>query len=486
MLKKILKYLFLFLLLSGQKALAQSDSAMDKRTKARIVADSLADKQKNEINEEIKRFRKEVSASKPAKDSIPQLKKPKLKRPEIDSVGVSFENGKFNLPDQVPKNVDEESLKKLAKEQLPGVSKPDVTKPGVGIPGVAGGTTEKDLKSIVEKKLEGKIPGTKAKENESKIKTISDSVTRLTKAGEDLLSGKPLLAMKKVYSEKALKKLYDSLGISRIDSVLALAASKKEVSKDDLLAAINAPMLTAPAGSEATGFKDAMKGQDLSSMKEDLPMPDLGKMKLPQDALSELPPVHGFQFPSDKFKLLDSMRKVNLAKSKLTLKEENVKQGVERVLAKRKPRFWDKAYFEGIVGYLKHKESNLLQFSPSLGYHLNKNFSVGLGPSILLQEKDKKWNVSVGYRTFVKAEIFRQHAYLQVEDNVDPAGLSKEFVHNMNHSILTGGGVLIPITGKFSLNFAVLYRVNNEQYSGNAISPWVFRLGLSSVKSVKK
>jgi hypothetical protein len=48
-----------------------------------------------------------------------------------------------------------------------------------------------------------------------------------------------------------------------------------------------------------------------------------------------------------------------------------------------------------------------------------------------------------------------------------------------------GGGGVLPLGKKLGINLAIFYRVNQKdvQPGGN---PWVFRIGLSSIKNIGK
>lgn len=477
---------FFILLASCGNAFGQLKSDSLKKDKLRVEADSIITQSSSVAKEAFTNLREEAAMKLQRADTLPTFDGNRFKElQKIDSIGVSYENGQLKLPDQLPKNLDKETAEKMVREKLDELKKINSEKPSLALPEKSSIPDIDAIKEKSLKKLDDKIPAEKAREYENKFRRVSDSISQVVKRAERIVEEKSWLSAHKVYSEKALKKLYDSLGVSKLDSVLALLPNKKEVSKEDLLNAINFEMPTAPPVSESMGPKDLLNKEEITSLKDEISGPDLSTMKLPQEMLSELPPMEGFEFPSDKFRMMDSLRQEYLSKQKLSLNEQEIKDGVARAVAKKKPKFWDKTYFEGILSYLKYQETDFLQISPSLGFHLTKNFSLGLGPNILLKEENKNWSVFVGYRSFAKMELFSQRGYLQVEDIVDPGGLSTEYLKDMNHSILAGGGVLLPISRLLSINFSVLYRVNNEQYSGNQISPWVFRVGLSSIKSGK-
>src|SRR5690606_12570100 len=151
----------------------------------------------------------------------------------------------------------------------------------------------------------------------------------------------------------------------------------------------------------------------------------------------------------------------------------------------RKPAFWDRIYFEGLLSFNSVRERNEIQAAPSLGIKLARNFSIGFGPNILLREEDRKVQLTAGYRSFAKYEVFNQRAYLQVEDIVDPRQVSLESEGSTRHSILAGGGVLVPVSKVLAINMMLLYRVNNEEYSSGIQSPFTFRVGISTLSNRK-
>jgi hypothetical protein len=267
-----------------------------------------------------------------------------------------------------------------------------------------------------------------------------------------------------------------------MDTLLALAASKREVTKEEMLDAINFRMPAAPS--------DELSGEDyLNEAKKptaDYRKPDLSSMKLPTDALRELPPMRGYQIPSDSIPFLDSLRNLNLKRSDLKLRQKEVSSDLEEAVAEKKSKFWDRAYIDGVISYLKDGDVNLFQLSPSLGYHFTSRLSLGLGPSVLVKSERKKWSVAVGYRAFLRMDVLPKRLYAQLEDNVEPGSIQSENIRGAKHSILTGLGVLVPVSRLTAVNILLMYRVNNENYAGGNVSPWVFRLGISNFKSAAK
>ena len=300
-----------------------------------------------------------------------------------------------------------------------------------------------------------------------------------------------LLGAKKVYSKKYIKRVYDSLGASRADSIFKPFSGliKKSVSEEDLLDQLNRSM-TALEGVSYNKDNQSLKLADAEKLQNQLADPDIGSLKdsidvsrlqLPQDVLSDLPPLPGNVLDEKYLPYVDSVRKVAMKKKKLLLDEDSMTAHVKRTVIKKKPRFIDKIYFEGILSFTNDSTINIIKLSPSLGYHFTDVFSVGAGPNVLVQVQERKLNALAGIRTFAKAEVWKQRAYLQLEDHIDQVGYSSETLKQSVHSVLGGGGVILPFTRSLAFNVSVLYRLYDESNSP-ARSPWVFRVGISTIK----
>ncbi|HTJ48120.1 MAG TPA: hypothetical protein VL443_01605 [Cyclobacteriaceae bacterium] len=345
-------------------------------------------------------------------------------------------------------------------------------------------------KETVTKEL--KDVDTYSKNQGNKTSTIVNSAKELNE-NNVLESGKNnLTGAKKVYSEKYKKKLYDSLGLRKADSIFNVvsAFSKKEVSKEDLLQSINSSFPSDQKLNNA-GLNTSQEAlqvpdeQKINSLPTSFDKSDLAKVKLPADVLTELPPIHGKQVDKTYMKLVDSMRQINLKTENLKMKEETVNKDIKAAVFKEKESFLHKSYIEGVVGYLQTGKVTLFQASPSFGYHFTDYLSLGIGPNVLVKYEDKKFNASVGLRYFSKIEFFQRRAYLQAEDNIMPANVNTEYVNKSGHAVLIGGGVLLPITKSVALNPSLMYRISTTNGANNSGTPWVFRLGISSIK-VKK
>lgn len=399
--------------------------------------------------------------------------KTKIKAIKGDSAGFAYENGKWVVPDKpllhasdlIPHDsasLSAADLKAASPDESTIKSLPDI----------------KEAEELFNKNdsFLGKGAGVK-----------SDSLKQLGKMIEDYAKDpmEGIESHQKVYSRKSLKRLYDSLGVSKMDTLLALMPKQQEVTKEDLLEAIDHSFPSPSVGDEIGNSLNNLPGQDLHNGIPDMPQPDLSKFKLSSESLQELPPIRGYQFPTDSLNILDSLRQVNLMRSKLQLKEEEVSRNIKKAMITPKPRSLDKIYWDGLISFLKTDDFTLLQASPSLGYEIYQNLSIGAGPTISVKEAKKKYSVFFGYRTFAKYEVLSQRAYLQAEYLVDPVAIDQEYFEQNEYSALAGGGYLLPVSKAMAINMCLLYRVNNNRYSGGTLSPWVFRLGISSVKSKK-
>ena len=327
----------------------------------------------------------------------------------------------------------------------------------------------------------------KLQQSDNKIvKTVSSQLNNVSE--KDIFSnGKLQLPnAKKIYSDKYIKRMTDSLGLHKADSLFQIASPliKQQVSKDQLLQTINQSVngKTKSSGISMSGDKLTSTDQSkLNGIPNQFTSGDLSKMQLPSGVLQELQPLRGSVVDDKYLKIVDSMKNVNLRAQRLKMSEQNLSGNLKSIRIKDKPTFARKSYVEGILGFYQSGKFTVFHASPSLGYHFTENLSLGFGPSILMQVEDKQKLASIfGFRYFTKAEIFKHRAYLQVEDNMNPTAFNKEIAQSSIHNVLAGGGMLLPISKKLALNPCLLYKVNTDHTTG--ASPWVFRIGLSSIK----
>jgi hypothetical protein len=482
----------------------------------------------------------------PAKDSLKNVKLIKVP----DSLSVRWENGKLTTPPAGQlKNIPINGNSLLNREQI-----------GSGLDtlqlnGMTSGYKQRLTNATNAKKHKADSLLTVA----DNLRSVWSGSTAKGRAGE-------------IYSDKKVKTLFDSLGIGKVDSVLALASLRKDMSPEDMTGKIN----------EAFNSK-LNADEQLNSLTE------LKTGKLPDQALSGLPPLSGMQIQPDRMKdpqyLLDLAKKgldslnikpdinthsadtwrnriseiqdslragrdkidnlmlesrsdtskkkaldslnlvrarynkvldsVALAREKAELlwtKYEKQKDAIERrassstdassviadytqrgrekikvnqkkmgddweeAVLQKKPKFLSPFYFEGMASTYKNVNGNQeVQLAPGFGYEIKWGLSVGASPNLLLRSVDNSFKWSVGYRVFAKYRVLHDKVYFQAEDFVDPRAQWQK------HNFLAGVGGLLPVSKKFCLNAALLYRVNNSEKENNFPSNWVFRIGLSSI-----
>ncbi len=430
------------------------------------IADTLKPDSLKKVNKSL--VRKKIAAS---------VSKPVLS----DSAGFKFENGKLQKEHGEFKAPELKSIKIPDKVVNP-LENRSVELPESGI------ESPDSLKAMpVQRVREQKDEVESVNERALKVQSKSDSLNAIIKDPrqfKSLLLNNKIPEIKDVYSSKKLKKIYDSLGYGKMDSILAMVPKKDMVSEEALIQKLNLPF-ESQAPDLPSDLGDLAKTDEISQLKEGIGDYDLSKLKLPDSVLRELPPMRGTQIGSKILPKLDSLREALLNKERLKLKEQELTDEVTEAVVKKKPSFMDKIYFEGVMSILKNPDSPEIQVAPSLGFKVTKDFSVGIGPNILIRAKDKELTVLGGYRSFAKYEVMNQRGFLQLEDIVDPYQVSRESFTYASHSILAGGGYLLPVSKVLSVNFSLLYRVNNQAYSGGRASPWVFRLGISITRNRK-
>jgi hypothetical protein len=457
---------FVIVIMTSVSLFAQTSRPRQQKVKQKT--DSLKQDVKKQGNNVINSVKDAVP------DSVPSLKKEgkKILQSRPDSIGVSYENGKWNLPKGQRPTTDVLNQKDVAKpveDAINNVSAPDLKNLG-------------DVKKITD------LETIKSQNQTPQIRKTINRADSLQQVVEDAqqkfgdLKG-DVTDVQQIMSLKATKKLYDSLGISRIDSIRALASMKEDVSADELAQALKMSFPSRP------GFFNGQQSPlDLAKSQggEDIPtVPDLSAMKLSPESALELPAIRGFQLPTDSLPIVDSLKQLNLASQKLSISEKEITDNVTRTILKEKPSFWDRTYVEGILSYAKDQDVDIIQASPAFGYHFNSSLSIGVGPSLVLKLKEKRVETQLGYRAFLKYEflLLKQLSYLHLEDLVDPNMVTSEYASSTKHSILGGAGLVVPVTKVLGINVCVLYRVNNSTYADGTLSPWVVRLGLSSIKS---
>jgi hypothetical protein len=325
----------------------------------------------------------------------------------------------------------------------------------------------------------------------------ADSLRQLTA----IAGGAP---SQRVYSQRQWRQFRDSLAKIPGANLPGLPdIPKHQVDEQQMIQAINDKFYGRAMDSTATaadgtlkklqGPKTALSGE-LPGSLPDTSLPELPKglglegMKLPDASLGELPPLPAHVLPTKYLKGLDSLRNLKLKEDGMRLKEQQVAGAREKIasMAKRE-RFWDKSYFEGVIGFVPG-DHTLLQAAPTVGYHFMSNLSIGAGPSVTIREDNKKMITTVGLKVFSKLELFKRQGYLQFEDIMDSYGTGTKETGKRSifeqHHLYAGGGWLLTIAAPVSLNLSILYGFNSTAVPSE-FSPFVFRIGISSIKSKK-
>lgn len=339
---------------------------------------------------------------------------------------------------------------------------------------------EQDAQTAMEKTLAQKVQ----KSNYSKSLQKADSLNTLRKKVADTEALQSLKDVKKIPSEKYKRKLIDSLGLQKADSIFNAVSSlaKTTTPEQEMLKKINTPFSESDIKKMNGDLaKDSLmqNAGEWNGMVDELKAKDLSSFALKDSLLSELKPLSGRVLDSINISGLDSIRDVALKAKGMQVKEEQLSEEIKRASIQKKPKIWDKIYAEGVLGIVNDSVINIVQLSPAFAYRFAKRFSVGVGPNVLLRFQERKLNLMGGLRTFAKAEIINQHAYLQLENSHEPRSLNRESLNTSRSSLLAGGGGLLPISKGFALNLAAFYRVSG---GSQAQTPWVFRIGISTIK----
>lgn len=334
---------------------------------------------------------------------------------------------------------------------------------------------------------------------QKKVASTADSLLAMMNRKEidSIKSIVNTIAKKKVYSEKQWKKLYDSLvTLPNVNQPAMPEFPIKEVNERELVDAVNQKFFAGKDSIES-GWKnlpDVPNGNVENpanglSVPTELPSaPDLKELKLPVESKLTLRELPGSVIPTSYLKDVDSIRNLRLDASRLKLDEKKVAAEETMVAFKDKPSFWDRSYFEGVVG-VGAGENVIVQAAPTIGYHFTDYLSLGIGPNILVKESDKELDATVGGKAFFKAEFLKRQGYFQVEDIMDTYGItsaeepSKKFYEQ--HNIFIGGGWLLSIKAPVTINFSALYCVTENETVQSQFSPFVFRIGISTVKLKK-
>ena len=299
--------------------------------------------------------------------------------------------------------------------------------------------------------------------------------------------------IRKIYSEETLRRFYDSLLESKLVDP-PMIPDKQEVTEEELIREINSRVMERDEYKKGQTTVDSLRSnipssqqlqRDLSKQFEEIS--DLSEVKLSDEELAQLMPLAGQQIDTKYLPWVDSMRKVNLKEKALVLKEEQLSKYHKVTRLAERPDFWQRSYFEGIVGFF-YEEGRvaLSQASPALGFHFLRDVSLGVGPNFQFNRPSDSDGLSaLGLRSFVKAEIFKQKGYLQVEGIVHGSPNETENAGNGRYDLLLGGGYLLGLSQSWALNLAIFYRATDSGLNTSTVSPFSLRLGISPIKNIK-
>lgn len=292
-----------------------------------------------------------------------------------------------------------------------------------------------------------------------------------------------VLKARTIFSEKKLAFIRDSIEKATGISIPKDIPLKQEMSRENMVDLINKKFPNTP---NAPSSQDEVleAGKD-SLQSSDLGVSDLKQFKLPSDDLDNLSILPGKITKSKYLKGLDSLRQINLKEEKLKYEEKVLSQRTKLSIIEKKQTFRDRNYFEGVLSLISGKSLTIYQASPALGYHLTDNFSLGAGPTLQVLAVDKEIKFNGGVRAFSKVEFLKRQLYVQLEDAVNPWSSSDERIRLDKHNVLIGAGVLLSVKAPVTINFSVLYRVNESKVTVSDIAPLVFRIGISTVKISK-
>jgi hypothetical protein len=312
--------------------------------------------------------------------------------------------------------------------------------------------------------------------------TLHSTVTSLKDAEKSIHS----FTSQTIYSEKHLAALRDSIEKATGIPIPKNIPTKKELSEADMLALVNQKFPGTPSAlrsqNEATSTaKDSLEAASPGVDK----VPNLNSLKLPLDALQQLSPLPGSLVKSKYLKGLDSLRRINLSDEKLKYEERAISERAKLGKIQEKPTFRQRSYFEGVLGLVTGKSLTLYQASPSLGYHFTNSLSLGAGPTVQVIAVEKEVKFNGGVRAFSKVEFLKRQLYLQLEDQMNPWSPRDERIALDKHNVMVGGGVLLSMKAPITLNFSMMYRLNESTVTMSDLSPLVFRIGISSVKIQK-
>ena len=300
---------------------------------------------------------------------------------------------------------------------------------------------------------------------------------------------------KAVPSEKWLSSLSDSLHLDRFQDLPEM----KIVSQGELIQHIrqdflsgsekNIPIEKTTKGMGNNIMPHVLERSNISTIGDSLQRSaqsaksQVANFRLPGAEQAALKPLMGKLVQSPWLHVLDSFRHLHLKEQRLRLDTLPLKENVSMIKFREKQSFWQKTYKELLVG-MSSRNFKTFQFAPALACNVVHPVSAGIGPSLLFRQVDtnenkKPYTLQWSVRSFVKAQLLKQHAYGQIEDNWQP---TRQGAAGSCHSVLAGGGYLLALSSKVALNMAMFYKVYSGPASQPSTNPFVIRLGISSIQ----
>ena len=320
----------------------------------------------------------------------------------------------------------------------------------------------------------------------SKIKPLErsipwDSTLQQTAIGAgQLYDYRKKVTLEEVYSNQLWAEQFDSLTQIKNVNIPSIPDPKsKLLSEHDIVEAVNQKVHGNQSIPDASLPTITDPSQSVSPR-----IPPLPSYQLEDIAKGALPPLPGSIVKTKYLNSLDSIRDVNLQDNAMKLKEAKINTSQKISTFTRIPSLIDRSYLEGILGMAVGSDP-LYQVTPCWGIHLFRYISVGAGPNLLFWKEEKKFHSSLGAKVFTKVEFFKRRLYLQGEDLMDSyavgSGESKKTFYEC-HNFFVGGGWLLSLSAPVTLNLSLMYNVSDRSIAKQAISPFIFRIGFSTVK----
>jgi hypothetical protein len=292
---------------------------------------------------------------------------------------------------------------------------------------------------------------------------------------------KTLVNPQKVYSAKQWETKYDSLvGLKDINIPSVPEFKPEQLSERDVVERVNQKI-----GEAGIAIPTASSVPDAETLQPNLPA--LPSYELEDIAKTTLPPLPGSTIKSKYLTSLDSIRQVNLRENAVKLTESKINAAQKVSSFRRVPSLIERSYLEGVLGMAVGGDP-LYQITPCWGFHVFRYISIGAGPNLLVWKEKKQSHSSLGLKVFTKVEFLKRRAYLQVEDLMDSYTVNEPEQNNKfyeKHNLFVGGGWLLSISTPVTLNLSLLYNVSDREIAQQSISPFIFRIGFSTVKIEK-